>query len=366
MLLRNCDFTKIEEEFNPRRLIIFGLGDFFNYYVKEHLPESIWGNVAYIVDSNPACNSISVKGREYAVKRVDEIKSESDCIILITSSNYMLEMYEQLSKMELPDSISCYCYGLIMAVSSGKDDPLILKEFSDNSRKMRIPKIIHTFWFSGDQKPEEYQRCIDSWYKYCPDYEIIEWNCDNYDYKKNRFMENAINCRKWAFASDYARLDVIWEYGGIYMDADIELRKSLNDYLGNDAFFTFDSNNNIDLAMIASKKENCIMEKAMNIYRNLRFDVARINEFVQPMMLSDLFISLGVLLNGDMQAIQGNVFLPRSYFSPLDYFIYEMIEDERKPIGVHHCNSGWNKNGYKKNRIENNRKLMSILQNKNS
>ncbi len=363
MKLKNCKFTEIEKEFSGKRIIVFGLGDYFKYYVSEHMPECVWDSVHYMIDSNPETQSIQIRGTDYSVKHVSEVGKENDCIILIASTNHMLEMFEQLSKMGLPDTVLCYSFGLIMAASSGEDDPSIAKIFFDDSREQRIPKTIHTFWFSGDEKPEEYKRCIESWYKYCPDYEIIEWNSDNYDYKKNTFMEDAINSRKWAFASDYARLDVIWEYGGIYLDADIELTKPLEAYLGNKAFFIFDSNNNIDLALIASEKNNPIINEIREIYRGLRFDPNRMNEFVQPMLIGEVLKSKGVSLDGNMQMIDDNIFLPRCYFSPLDFFVYEMLEDEREPIGIHHCNSGWNKNGYKKNRIENNRRLISILQN---
>ena len=88
-----------------------------------------------------------------------------------------------------------------------------------------IPKKIHYFWIGGNPKPESVLYCIDSWKKYCPDYEIIEWNESNYDFTKNEYMRQAYEAKKWAFVTDYARLDVIYKYGGIYLDTDVELIK---------------------------------------------------------------------------------------------------------------------------------------------
>ena len=159
---------------------------------------------------------------------------------------------------------------------------------------------------------------------------------------------------------------MICEYGGIYLDADIELLSGLDDYLGNKAFFTFDSDNDIDLCIIASEKNNCLVRDTMSIYSNLSFKPEDVSALCQPRLIRNAIEGFGVILNGNMQINDGNIFLPRVYFSPLDNFMYEMANDDRTPIGIHHCNAGWRKDGFRKKRIENNRKLMSILQNNNS
>lgn len=86
-----------------------------------------------------------------------------------------------------------------------------------------IPKKIHYCWFGGNPLPEDVKRYIESWKKYCPDYELIRWDESNYDVHKNTYVELAYQNKKWAFLTDYARLDTIYEHGGIYLDADVEL-----------------------------------------------------------------------------------------------------------------------------------------------
>ena len=93
---------------------------------------------------------------------------------------------------------------------------------------MSIPKVIHYCWFGKGEMPKIAQKCIKSWKKYCPDYEIVCWNETNYSLdKKCAYVQEAFEEKKWAFVSDYARLDIVYSYGGIYLDTDVELISSL-------------------------------------------------------------------------------------------------------------------------------------------
>ncbi len=104
----------------------------------------------------------------------------------------------------------------------------------------KIPKTIHYCWFGGNPKSELIQRCIESWEKYCPDYEIIEWNESNFDINCCQYVKDAYAAKKWAFVSDYARLWVVYTHGGIYLDTDVELKQNLDELLTYDAWFAHD------------------------------------------------------------------------------------------------------------------------------
>lgn len=99
-----------------------------------------------------------------------------------------------------------------------------------------IPKIIHYCWFGKKPISEDVKKYIETWKKYCPNYEIKQWNEDNFDINQNLYCKEAYEAEKWAFVSDYVRLKVLYEYGGIYMDTDIELCKSFDDLLIYDAY----------------------------------------------------------------------------------------------------------------------------------
>ena len=103
-----------------------------------------------------------------------------------------------------------------------------------------IPKVIHYCWFGGGHKSELIEKCIESWKKYCPDYKIIEWNESNFDVNCIPYVRDAYNAKKWAFVSDYARLFVVYHYGGIYLDTDVLLHSSLDDLLKYDCWLASD------------------------------------------------------------------------------------------------------------------------------
>ena len=100
-----------------------------------------------------------------------------------------------------------------------------------------IPKIIHYCWFGGNPKPQILLNCIESWKKFCPDYEIIEWNESNFDVNFCAYSTRAYEAKKWAFVSDIARIKIIYDYGGIYLDTDVLLKNSLDNLLLYDAWF---------------------------------------------------------------------------------------------------------------------------------
>ena len=99
-----------------------------------------------------------------------------------------------------------------------------------------IPKIIHYCWFSGDKKPESIQHCIDSWKRVMPDYEIRCWGPDSFDFDSIPFVKEAFEARKWAFVADYIRQYAIYTYGGIYLDSDVEVYKTFDEFLDEKCF----------------------------------------------------------------------------------------------------------------------------------
>ena len=135
-----------------------------------------------------------------------------------------------------------------------------------------IKKVINYCWFGGSEKNNLIKKCIASWKKFCPDYEIIEWNEDNYDVTKNKYMFEAYKAKKWAFVSDYARLDIIYNNGGIYLDTDVELIKPLDKIIEDvDAFFCYqDDKINTGLGF-GAVKNNQIIKELLNSYQEIHF-----------------------------------------------------------------------------------------------
>ena len=135
-----------------------------------------------------------------------------------------------------------------------------------------IPKIIHYCWFGKNPKPELMKRCISSWKKYCPDYEIVEWNEDNFDVSLNQYAKEAYDAKKWAFVTDYARLWIVYTCGGIYLDTDVELIKSLDDLIDREAFFGFEDDNSISTGLgFGAVKGNKFVECMLRDYDEIHF-----------------------------------------------------------------------------------------------
>ena len=152
-----------------------------------------------------------------------------------------------------------------------------------------IPKVIHYCWFGGKRKPKLVQDWIKSWRKYLPEYEIIEWNETNSDLS-HPFVKEAYRLKKWAFVSDYIRLKMLNINGGIYLDTDMMLLKSLNDFLDNECFFGAEEKNIISCGVIGTAKQNFFIEKCLDSYENINFDNQIVwDDFVITLKITDLF-----------------------------------------------------------------------------
>lgn len=137
---------------------------------------------------------------------------------------------------------------------------------------MSIPKIIHYCWFGGGAISPENRKCMESWKKYCPDYKIIEWNDQNFDISTNRYAQQAYEAKKYAFVSDYVRLAVLYEYGGIYLDTDVELVRPLDELLELPGFMGFQTNNEVATGLgFGARKGNSVVQALLRDYDALDF-----------------------------------------------------------------------------------------------
>ena len=134
-----------------------------------------------------------------------------------------------------------------------------------------IPKIIHYCWFGGNAKPDIVKKCIISWKNKLPDYEIIEWNENNFPINDFKFAKDAYDLKKWAFVSDYCRVWILYNYGGIYLDTDMEVLKSLDIFLEHRSFGGIEYNRQINMAIWGCHSKDIFMEQLLNIYNRLNF-----------------------------------------------------------------------------------------------
>lgn len=211
-----------------------------------------------------------------------------------------------------------------------------------------IPKVIHYCWFGKNEMPEKNKKCIESWKKIMPDYEIIEWNEDNYDITKCPYIKEAYDAKKWAFVSDYARLDICYNYGGIYLDTDVEVIKRFDDLLFLEGFCGFEIgknnvSNEVNTGLVLGMKKGLEIGKILlNDYRNRHFkiDVDKLDLIPCPVIQTETLKKYGLKLNNSKQCIKGLSIFPAEYFCPMNQYTGKTIVTN-KTYSIHHYSASW-------------------------
>ena len=204
-----------------------------------------------------------------------------------------------------------------------------------------IPKIIHYCWFGKTPKSDFHLRCIESWKKFLPEYTIMEWNEDNFNVEKNEYVRRAYQNRKFAFVSDYARLDALYNYGGIYFDLDVEVKKSLDRFLEYDAVFSFESINMVASAVLFANKKNLVIKKWLDSYEKRKFEGEKgVDLTANVYKITEILKEKGFLMNGQTQEIDGIKLFEKAYFCP--YGIGDNINEiNQDSYTVHWCDGSW-------------------------
>lgn len=206
-----------------------------------------------------------------------------------------------------------------------------------------IPKKIHYCWVGGNPIPDNLQKCIDSWKKYCPDYEIIRWDESNYDFSKNRYMWQAYTEKKWGFVPDYARLDIIYNEGGIYLDTDVELVKSLDSLLDDHAFVGCETVDSIALGLgFGAEKGNQVIKRMLDEYDTYDFvkSNGELNLKPSPEYQTEFFNRMGFESGEKIQKIEEITIYPTQYFNPTDLNTGK-VNLCSETFSIHHYSASW-------------------------
>lgn len=190
-----------------------------------------------------------------------------------------------------------------------------------------IPKIIHYCWFGGNPLPKSALKCIESWKKFFPDYEIKEWNESNFDISQNLYIRQAYEAKKYAFVSDYARYQILYKYGGIYFDTDVEVIKPFNDILSRGSFFgcETDGNNKTGAKIKVAPGLGCAVtagnrfyEEMLNLYSELSFynPDSTLNTTTIVEYTTDLLLKHGLVNSPKIQCVDDIYIYPKEYFNP--------------------------------------------------
>lgn len=199
-----------------------------------------------------------------------------------------------------------------------------------------IPKTIHYIWLGEKPKPVLVNMCILSWKDKLSDYNIIEWNEKNVDIEKmaqkNRFFGECCKRHMWAYMSDYIRLNILYKYGGIYMDTDMQVIKNLEPLLNNNAFAgQEDEFGTVNCAIMGCEKENPVIGKILSYYQN---DIWHIPEYTIPQIFTKV-------LNNNVDINLFRIY-PTEYFYPYAYdSFFDMNSITKNTFTIHWWNASW-------------------------
>lgn len=204
-----------------------------------------------------------------------------------------------------------------------------------------IPKIIHYCWFGGNEKSPLIKRCIESWKIFCPDYEIKEWNESNFDVNCNAYVKKAYKMKKWAFVADYARFYVLYQYGGVYLDTDVQLVKNIDELRLKGKFAGFGNDEIVSTGLIlATEKNDWLCKKVMDTYIGEEFVWDNPSKILAiGRRVTRILIDSGLKPNGQMQMVQDYTIYPKYYFNPTDGDIRGKVDE--RAYSIHHYAATW-------------------------
>ena len=214
--------------------------------------------------------------------------------------------------------------------------------YQHKKEKFMIPKIIHYCWFGGNPLPELAKKCITSWKIYCPDYEIKEWNESNFDLNCCDYVREAYKSKKWAFVSDVARLHALVTEGGIYIDTDVEVIKSLDTLLQYSAVSGFESITSISTGLMACEKDDPMFKEFLDGYKTAHFILpdGTLDKTTNVVRITNTCLKYGFVPNNKKQTINTFTILPKDYLCPKDLYTRKIDITENTLI-IHHFNGSW-------------------------
>jgi len=212
-----------------------------------------------------------------------------------------------------------------------------------------IPKIIHYCWFGGNPLPESAVRCIESWKKYCPGYEIRQWDESNYNIDVCSYVREAYCAKKWAFVSDYARFDILYRFGGLYFDTDVELIQPLHDIVEAGAFMGRERNILEKKSVKVAPGLGIGAAAGMPLYREILDIYAQVH-FVRPdgtynkttvvQYMTELLKKYGLSETEELQRVADIWIYPWEYFCPMDYVTGD-LSVTGNTYSIHHYSATW-------------------------
>lgn len=342
MKIQDVDFDQFAQIIKKenKKVIIWGIGTFFQTCMPSLLKEYKLDEMISILidgDKRKWKKHINLNEKEYVIQSPDIMHKEHTEHVLLITSSYFADIVDYIDTLGNHPYLGCFIAPFMFRRDSKED----FRKYK--CRNQQIPKVIHYCWFGKQEIPEKNKRCIESWKKYCPDYEIIEWNERNYDLKKNRYMYQAYQMGKYGYVPDYARIDLLCHYGGVYFDTDVELIKNIDELLYLQGFTSFEEYPMVNFGGgSGSIKGLEILEEILKYREKIDF----IDQDGGANLLTCGFYETmpllrhGLKIAGCVQNVKGLTVLSSDYFH-VKSSVTKEIHIRENTFGVHDFNWSW-------------------------
>jgi len=350
MKLKGCDVSEFIKRVEGKEVVCWGAGRCLRFLSRKY-KSGIEKTFSYVVDSNPEKHEkkIIVCGKKLKIRPPNYLfENISDNTVVLITIGKWKPIFDILEEKLGQTNIDCYAATLLNEYEIDKlnySTELIPVGWRMNEVP-QIPKVIHYIWFGKTPLPNKFKQYIESWQKHCPDYQIVRWDESNYDIDSHPFMRETTAAGRPGLTADYARLDIIYNHGGVYLDVDVELLRNIDELLYCSAFCCFESHNFIALGLgFGAKKKHPMIKAFRDAYDKLKLSSmvntdSKYKYIGSPRYQTREMLKYGLRLDGSFQLVNEMAVLPPVYLNPLSYQTGRLY-CTADSYSIHHFAASW-------------------------